>query len=134
VSLSRARGNLLAQTTVQNGDQIQAFYFNGHDGTTFIPSSSICAYVNGTPSSNIIPGKLSIQVADNAGSLVSRLDVEPTKITSNVPFKVKTFADATARDAYFTGYTISPEAGMIVFLTGVGKFSGYNGTSWDNLN
>ena len=130
VSFSRSRGNLLTQTIVQNGDQIQGLYFNGHDGTSFIPSSSICTYINGTPSTGIVPGKMSIQIANTAGVLATRLDIEATKITSNVPFKVVSYADATARDTAIT----SPEAGMMVFLTGTSKFSGYNGAAWNDLN
>ena len=134
VAFSRARGNLLAQTIVQNGDEIQSLAFNGHDGTTFVPAATIQVIVNGTPSSGVVPGKLRLRTSDSTGVLASRLDVETTKITSNVPFKLVSFTDATARDAYFTSLSISPEAGMMVFLTGTSKFSGYNGAAWNDLN
>jgi uncharacterized membrane protein len=134
VAFSRARGNLLAQTIVQNGDEIQALAFNGYDGANFIPSATIQGFVAGTPSTGIVPGRLSLRTANTAGLLASRLDIESTKVTSTVPFKLVSFADATARDAYFTGLSISPEAGMMVFLTGTSKFSGYNGAAWNDLN
>ncbi|MEK9804754.1 MAG: hypothetical protein VW551_00475 [Euryarchaeota archaeon] len=41
-----------------------------------------------------------------------------------------TYADATARDAAIT----SPAAGMMVFVTDVAKFQGYDGSAWVNLN
>jgi cytoskeletal protein CcmA (bactofilin family) len=130
VSFARARGSLTAQTIVQNGDEIQSLAFSGYDGATFIPSATIQSIVNGAPSSGRIPGKLSLKIANALGVLASRLDIEATKITSNVPFKVVSYADATARDTAIT----SPEAGMMVFLTGTSKFSGYNGAAWNDLN
>ena len=44
------------------------------------------------------------------------------------------YADATARDAYFTDRSISPAAGMIIFLTSTTKFQGFNGSTWTDLN
>ena len=40
------------------------------------------------------------------------------------------FADSAARDAGIT----TPTAGMMVFVTDVSKFQGYNGTAWTDLN
>ena len=40
------------------------------------------------------------------------------------------FADAAARDAGIT----TPTAGMMVFVTDVAKFQGYDGSAWVNLN
>jgi hypothetical protein len=40
------------------------------------------------------------------------------------------YADSTARDAAIT----SPTAGMMVFVTDVAKFQGYDGSAWVNLN
>ena len=40
------------------------------------------------------------------------------------------YADPTARDADIT----SPAAGMIVFVTSLTQFQGYDGTSWVALN
>jgi hypothetical protein len=67
------------------------------------------------------------------------MDASVTEITkggvlSTPVLQTGVYADATARDAYFTDRSISPAAGMIVFLTGTSKFSGYNGSTWDNLN
>ena len=45
-------------------------------------------------------------------------------------FKMIVVADTTARDALIT----APEAGMIVFVTDVAKFQGYDDSAWVNLN
>lgn len=134
VSFARSRGNLLSQQTVQSGDEIQRLVFSGYDGSGFRASSGISASILGTVGSNIVPGKLDFFVTDSAGAITVKLDITGTKVSSLVPFKLQSYADATARDAYFTGFGISPEAGMMVFLTGTSKFSGYNGATWDDLN
>jgi hypothetical protein len=66
-------------------------------------------------------------------------DASVTEITkggvlSTPVLKTGVYADATARDAYFTDRSISPAAGMIVFLTGTTKFQGFNGSTWTDLN
>jgi hypothetical protein len=52
------------------------------------------------------------------------------QFTAPGPIKPGVFADATARDAAIT----APEAGMMVFVTDVTKFQGYDGSAWVNLN
>lgn len=134
VSFARSRGNILSQQIVQTGDQIQQLVFSGYDGVAYRASSGILASVIGTVGSNIIPGKLDLFVSNSAGTVGTKLELTGSKVSSLVPFKLASYADATARDAYFTGLSISPEAGMMVFLTGTSKFSGYNGATWDDLN
>jgi len=130
VVFGRARGTIVTQTTVQNNDSIKNLVFAGHDGTDYRFSSSITAGVEGTVSAGYVPGKLIFSTAHTDGTPISRMAVSATAVTSTVPFQVVTYANATARDAAIT----SPAAGMIVFLTGTSKFSGYNGSTWDNLN
>ena len=55
-------------------------------------------------------------------------------ILSTPVLKTGVYADATARDAYFTDRSLTPEDGMIIFLTSTGKFQGYAASSWANLN
>jgi hypothetical protein len=135
VLFARGRGDIVAYQnqifeTVQNNDSLKKLIFAGHDGTDFRESSSITAVVDGAVSAGNVPGKLAFATVQLGGTSVTRLTVSSTAITVTVPFQVVTYADATARDAAIT----SPAAGMIVFLTGVSKFSGYNGAAWDNLN
>ena len=67
------------------------------------------------------------------------LDASVTEISkggilSTPVLKTGVYADATARDAYFTDRSISPAAGMIIFLTSTTKFQGFNGSTWTDLN
>ena len=55
-------------------------------------------------------------------------------VLSTPVLKTGVYADATARDAYFTDRSISPAAGMIIFLTSTTKFQGFNGSAWTDLN
>jgi hypothetical protein len=48
--------------------------------------------------------------------------------------KTGTYADATARDAYYTDNGITVTAGEIIFLTAGAKFQGYDGSGWVDLN
>jgi len=126
----RARGTIVTQTTVQNNDSIKNLIFAGHDGTDYRSSSMITGLVDGTVSAGYVPGRLVFSTVHTDGNQLTRLTVSSTAITGTVPFQVVTYADATARNTAIT----SPAAGMIVFLTGTSKFSGYNGSTWDNLN
>lgn len=127
----RSRGTNASPTTVLNTDKIYDFQFGGVTGaTTSGLVAQIRVAVNGTVSSGVVPGKIILSTAKADGSLVDSLTVAGDKVSASVPFQVVSYANATARDAAIT----SPAAGMIVFLTGVSKFSGYNGAAWDNLN
>jgi hypothetical protein len=131
VSFSRARGSLVGLATVQNSDTLNQLLFSGHDGTAFRLSSGIRATVDGTISSGFVPGKIDILTTnDSSGTLVSRMSVSSTAVTSTVPIKLAVYADATARDAAIT----SPSAGMMIFLTAGTKFQGYTGSAWVDLN
>jgi hypothetical protein len=130
VVFGRARGSIVTQTTLQNNDSIKNLVFAGHDGTDYRSSSMITGLVDGVVSANYVPGRLVFSTVHTDGNQLTRLTVSSTAITGTVPFQVVSYADATARDAAIT----SPAAGMIVFLTGVSKFNGYNGAAWDNLN
>ena len=52
------------------------------------------------------------------------------KFAFNVPAKLVTYADTTARNAAVS----SPEAGMMIYLTSTNKAQVYNGTSWIDLH
>jgi hypothetical protein len=127
----RSRGTILAPTTLLTGDHIVDHQYVGITGTS---SAGIAAQIRvsatGTVSAGVVPGLLTFSTANSSGTLVDSLTVAATKVSASVPFQVVSYADATARDTAIT----SPAAGMIVFLTGVSKFSGYSGAAWDNLN
>jgi len=127
----RSRGTILSPAGIQTGDHIFDHQYAGITGTSSAGiAAQIRVSVNGTVSPNIVPGKIVLSTADATGTLIDSLTVEGTKVSAAVPFQVVSYANGTARDAAIT----SPAAGMIVFLTDVNKFNGYNGTGWDNLN
>jgi hypothetical protein len=64
------------------------------------------------------------------GNAEKMIVAAPNGATFSGPITPGVYADAAARDAAIT----APTAGMMVFVTDVAKFQGYDGTSWANLN
>lgn len=84
------------------------------DGVSTLPQAKLELLVlNGPDTANAKKASL-----DHVGTFTSPI-IQPG-----------TYADATARDAAIT----SPAAGMMVFVTDVAKFQGYDGSAWVNLN
>lgn len=64
-------------------------------------------------------------------SMPGNINAEPAAhLEVGGAIKPGVYADPTARDAAIT----SPAAGMMVFVTNVAKFQGYDGSAWVNLN
>ena len=60
----KARGSTLGSTTiVQADDQFGSISFEGTDGTNFVEAAFIGAFVDGTPSANVMPGRLAFYTA-----------------------------------------------------------------------
>lgn len=123
---ARSRGTTASPTVVQNGDVIGGMYFVGYDGTDYATSSALVATVNGTPGSNDMPGKLSIQTsADGSQTLTERLGIDSSglvtvsSLTASQP--VGTDASkglvslSSISSSYITGITTgsNPGAGLI---------------------
>ena len=76
--LTKTRGSALAATTiVQNGDEFGSIYFCGADGTNAdIRGAYIQAFVDGTPGTNDMPGRLVFSTtADGASNPTERLRI-----------------------------------------------------------
>jgi hypothetical protein len=75
--LGRSRNATVGlNTVVQSGDQVGAVVFTGADGTNLIPTASIESYVDGTPGTNDMPGRLVFSTtADGASSLTERMRI-----------------------------------------------------------
>lgn len=132
-AIARSRGTLISPAVVQNNDAIGTVGFSGFDGTTYKFSAGIRAYVNGTPSTNIIPSRLALSVTNASGSETTALNIKETQIDALLPIKFPVYADATARNAAVP----SPEAGMVVYLTSTTKLQvNTNGSvgGWVDLN
>lgn len=77
-------------------------------------------------------GGLSVTGQVAAASLSGPLtgNVTASTVSTSKSMQLAVYADATARDAAIT----APTAGLMVFNTAGGKFQGYDGTAWVDLN
>lgn len=75
--LFKSRGTTVGSyTTVQSGDRLGIINFGGADGTGFINAARIEAYVDGTPGTNDMPGRIVFATtADGASSVTERLRI-----------------------------------------------------------
>jgi hypothetical protein len=134
VQFNRSRGTIAAQTAVQSGDDIADLVFGGFDGSAFIQRAAISAVVTGAVSAGTVPMKVAISTSTNgSGNPVEAVVInDKQQTTFNGAITLATYADATARNTAIP----TPTAGMMVYISGTGKFQGYNGstTTWDDLN
>ena len=106
-------------------------YF-GYDSNNNAQASVVLqTSVGAAPSAGIVPGDFLIATSNPVSGIVAALSVDHLQKTSFFgPAKLMSYANTTARDAAIA----SPEAGMMVFVTNVAKFQGYDGSAWVNLN
>ncbi len=78
LGLAKHRGTSVGgNTIVVNGDELGGIYFQGADGTNFKQGASILGFVDGTPGSNDMPGRLVFSTtADGASSVTERLRID----------------------------------------------------------
>lgn len=78
VILGKSRGAAIGtHAAVQSGDLVGQINYRASDGTNFIALASVRAYVDGTPGTNDMPGKLSFwTTADGAASLTERMSID----------------------------------------------------------
>ena len=68
INLGKSRGAIGAYTVVQDGDRLGQINFTGADGTDLAsPAAGIAGYVDGTPGSNDMPGRLVFFTASDGG-------------------------------------------------------------------
>ena len=68
INLGKSRGGIGAYTIVQDGDRLGQINFCGADGTDLAShAASISAYVDGTPGSNDMPGRLVFATSSDGG-------------------------------------------------------------------
>ena len=121
--MRRARGTEATPLSVNSGDSIHRITFGAHDGSGFVDTAFIKASVEGAISTGIVPTKLEFKTTDSTGTTNTPLTlgtentVSANKLSANTSFKLPIYTDASARDTDIA----SPEAGMMVFLTGTSK-------------
>ncbi len=98
LNLFAARGTSSAPGILANGDNISTFNARGYDGSNFIPAARIDCYVDGTPGTNDMPGRLVFSVtADGAASPTEAMRIKSSRIVNiaNTPV----YTDNTAAKA-----------------------------------
>jgi hypothetical protein len=79
IRIGKSRGTSSARTIVQNNDEIGLLRFVGYDGTNWISSAQVSGFVDGTPGTSDMPGRIVFSTtADGASGLTQR-----TRISAN---------------------------------------------------
>lgn len=138
ISFYAFEGNYEARTPIQSGSIFGQINFGGSLTTAGgqvddLQPAIISAKLETASDGSTYP-KSAIEMAVIGGPNIPA-DVQRAKFDADGVFSAPilqpgTYADATARDAAIT----SPAAGMMVFVTDVAKFQGYDGSAWVNLN
>jgi len=105
IALNKSRGATAGtHTVVQNVDGLGFIEFNGSDGTNFIPGASISAFVDGTPGTNDMPGRLTFSTtADGASTPTERM-----RIHSSGGVSIGNTTNPGAANLSVTGSIVSP--------------------------
>jgi hypothetical protein len=104
VSMSRSTSSTTGtNTAVVSGNALGSITFQGADGTSFIRAASIAAYVDGTPGTNDMPGRLVFSTtADGASDSTERMRIDSTGdvgIGTTTPTARLNVVDSTSQDA-----------------------------------
>lgn len=108
-----------ALTAITTGDTLGSVVFDGADGTSMRDGAKIIAGSEGTISTGVVPGNLSLQTANSSGTLTTALKIDSTQKTSVVGLQSigTTFTISGCNTSSLTGGSTA------------GKFtSGTNGT------
>jgi hypothetical protein len=152
-----SNGTILEPTALVPGDAITVNAALGYDGDVTEPSYVISSLirqsvdVNGVVSPGAVPGRIELlTIADgslnstkglivdsrgfvsiNKGDNIATAELDVLgSVKASVSLIPGVYADTAARDTAIP----TPTAGMIIFVTDVTKFQGYNGTAWVDLN
>lgn len=150
--LDKFRGTFTSYTAVQTNDTLASIQGRGasQSGTGgtlagVVQSSSITMTADGTVSSGIVPGAINLNVANSLGTMGRVIKINNSTsgsngtvavtgtLSSSVALKTGVYADSTARDAAIP----APTSGMMVFISGTGKFQGNTDSTtsgWIDLN
>jgi hypothetical protein len=123
IFLRQARGSQGSPTVVANNDSLGKFGFQGYDGTGQLSGATVEAFVDGTPGTNDMPGRLVFSTtADGASSPTERM-----RIRNNGEILINR---TTATGATFTvdGFTSAATCDIGVGTNGNNAFSFRNAT------
>ena len=115
----RSRSGIIGtQGAVTSGTDLASFVFCGDDGTNFITGAGIKSYVDGTPSTGVMPASIAFYTTPaGSGTLVNRLTIKETGATRFVPQTTP----------------VTAQAGDVYYDSGTNKLRCYNGSIWNDL-
>jgi len=125
-----------SNTVVQSGDELGRITFSGDDGTDInTPAAKIASYVDGTPGSNDMPGRLAFYTtADGASAASERMRIDSSgRVYIGNTYDATTSSDdlvigSTSGDHGISVFSGTSDGGFICFgdtnSTGVGSRAG----------
>jgi len=131
LTLCRARGVKDTEVIVQSGDPIYDITFAGWDGTQYVNSGGIRGVVANTPSVGVMPGRIDIRAANDAGTNGNRVQVDAYKTVFNNMPVLPTFANEAAATASVKSVLTN---GMMYYDTALAKVRAVAGGVWINLH
>ena len=81
-TMNRSRGTAASPLRLQNSDNIFSIVFVGTAPAEYGIAAAIQASVSGTTSAGVIPGKLTLSVANSSGSLISPFSVDSSGLVT----------------------------------------------------
>ena len=147
VVLSKSRSTTIGTygTSVASGDSIGQIIWSGDDGTAPIIAAQITGQVDGTPSTNDMPGRLVFSTtADGASTVTERMRIDSSGnvgIGTNSPNASALLdAQSTTKGVRMPNMTTtqknaiaSPAAGLMIFDTTLAKLCVYTGSAWQTI-
>ena len=128
------RGSVEAPTAVLAGDVVGGFKISAYDAVSGEGKVSALLYTSiaadGDVTEDFPKSSATLLVGAGAGAYNAYMFGEEGEFKAPGAITPGVYADASARDSGIT----TPTAGMIVFVTDVAKFQGYDGSAWVNLN
>ena len=124
-------GTVGSHTIVQDDDKLGSVFFEGSDGSAFQRGAQIQAYVDGTPGSDDMPGRIEFSTtADGASSPTERLRIDSSgRVLIGTTTEGRVTADnLTVASSGHTGITIRSGT------SSGGNISFSDGTSGDDEN
>lgn len=127
ITFTRSRGTIASSTALSSNDKVFALVFAGQSTTDVEQTARIDVSLDGAPGAGIVPGKIALSTADDAGVMTERLTVN-SKGTSEFKGMVQlpTYADESAA----TSAVGTPLNGMMYYDSGAGKIKGYQSGAW----
>lgn len=125
------KGTNEAPTAIIPGEYIGSLQIRGYNGTAYQFSGGLLAqFEAGANLTDQYPKSTLSILTGGGGDVATMATLTSGGVFSAPVIKPGVYADAAARDVAIP----TPAAGMMVFVTDVTQFQGYNGTAWVALN